>query len=387
MRICIASQEYPPETAAGGIGTQAFAKANALAARGHEVTVVSASKAGRRTTASLGGVNVIRTSAFYEQMILATDAAQWITYSAAVAAEVAALKPDLVEFPEWGGEAYVHLLNQTEWNHIPTVVQIHGPLVMFANEVGWPEPESDLFRLGSLMERTSLEKADGVYSSSAYSAQICREAYGLCRPIPILHVGVDTEHFAPRAIPKSPRPTIVFAGRIHPDKGVDTLFEAGCLLERQIPDLQLQFIGRGSPSYVDDLRRRAQERGVNGLLQLAGYVGYDDLPAYFSAAHVFAAPSVNEGGPGFVFLEAMSCGLPAIACRETGASEAIIHGQTGYLVGKNDVAELVSALGSVLSEETLRRNLGNQAREHVIGSASRPSCMARIEAFYQEFTR
>ena len=46
---------------------------------------------------------------------------------------------DLIDFPEYGGEGYIYLLNRTEWDRVPVVLHLHGPLVMFAHTMGWPE--------------------------------------------------------------------------------------------------------------------------------------------------------------------------------------------------------------------------------------------------------
>jgi hypothetical protein len=85
-------------------------------------------------------------------MPIYTEAADWLTYSAEVARAVAALHTksplDVVDFPEWGAEGYIHLLNRTEWNHIPTVIHLHGPLVMFAHTMRWPEMTSELYPCG-----------------------------------------------------------------------------------------------------------------------------------------------------------------------------------------------------------------------------------------------
>src|SRR5258707_14691432 len=92
-----------------------------------------------------GDVHVLRVPA---PSIAYSEVADWILRSAAAAAAVQQLNErmglDLVDFPEWGCEGYVHLLNQTEWNRIPSVVQIHGPLAMFAQVMDWPEPDNEL---------------------------------------------------------------------------------------------------------------------------------------------------------------------------------------------------------------------------------------------------
>ena len=73
MRICLVSQEYPPDTASGGIGSQTYAKAHGLASRGHEVTVLSASRTEARRERRDGQVRVIRIPGFHPRMDLNTE--------------------------------------------------------------------------------------------------------------------------------------------------------------------------------------------------------------------------------------------------------------------------------------------------------------------------
>src|ERR1043166_6960952 len=225
MRIALVAQEYPPETAKGGIGSQTYLKAHGLAALGHNVHVISRSLNGSTSSRMDGPVSVTRVPGVESRMPVYTETADWLTYSGQVAAAVAALHAqsplDLVDFPEWGAEAYVHLLNRTEWNYVRTVIHLHGPLVMFGHKLGWPDMDSEFYRVGTAMEGTCLRLADAVFSSSHCSAEGCAREYGLNRQaIPVLHTGVDTKLFSPRATPKPERPTIVFAGKLVRNKGV-----------------------------------------------------------------------------------------------------------------------------------------------------------------------
>lgn len=392
MRIALVSQEYPPETAKGGIGTQTFLKAHGLAALGHEVHVISRSADGKFSTRDDNGVHVTRVPGFDSRMQIFTEAADWLTYSAEVAAAVAALHAksplDVVDFPEWGAEGYVHLLNQTEWNRIPTVIHLHGPLVMFAHTMGWPELDSEFYRTGTAMEGACVRLADAVFSSSACSADWCAKHYGVKRErIPVLHTGVDAKLFSPRAVPKADRPTIVFAGKLARNKGVHLLVEAACELTREFPRLHLRLLGRGEPKIVEELRSRAQAAGLPDLLDLPGFVDRAELPDHFSRAHIFAAPSQYEGGPGFVYLEAMACGLPVIACAGSGAAEVISPEQTGLLTPADDVGALTGLLRRLLSDEKLRADIGERARRYVLEHADSQACLKRIESFYAEVAR
>jgi glycosyltransferase involved in cell wall biosynthesis len=387
MRIALVSQEYPPETAKGGIGTQTYVKAHGLAALGHEMHVISRSPDRVRREYRDGDVFVTRIAGFYDRMPLHTMLAEWLTYSAEVAAEVASLNErrqlDLVDFPEWGSEGYVHLLNRTQWYRIPTVVQIHGPIVLFAHTIGWPEPDSDLYQVATEMERFCLQRADAVYSSSACSRDWCVRHYGL-KPdqIPVLHTGVDATLFCPQPVPKETRPTIVFVGRITPNKGADLLVDAACRLRGEHPDLQLRLLGKGSDEFVDQLRANAAQHGMPNLLDLPGFIAREELPAHLSRAHVFAAPSKYEPGPGLVYLEAMACGLPVVACAGAGAAEVVTPGENGFLVPPGDAVALADALRRLLAEPALRETMAARSRQYSRDVADSQLCLQRLEAFY-----
>ena len=387
MNIALVSQEYPPETAKGGIGTQTYLKAHGLARLGHSVVVISRTTNSDRHEYRDGDVDVVRLPT--TPMAVYTEATDWLSHSHAVAVELAqqhllrAL--ELVDFPEWGAEGYLHLVNQTQWNRIASVVHLHGPLVMLAHTLGWPDPDSLFYRVGSHMEQTCLQLADGIFSSSDCSADWCARRYGLEREtIPRLHSGIDTAHFSPRDVPKAHRPTIVFVGKIVRNKGVETLLEAACGLTAEFPELRLRMLGSGEKETIERLQNQASQHSAEDLLELPGYIDHEALPTELSQAHIFAAPSQYEGGPGFVYLEAMACGLPVIACRASGAAEAVTEGESGLLVPPNDVESLADALHKLLSDRKKRKAMGERARRFVLQEADTLRCIETIADFYQQ---
>lgn len=388
MRIALVSQEYPPETAKGGLGSQSYLKAHGLARLGHEVHVISRSLTPERCECLDQGVRVMRVPGFGARLSLHTEVADWLTYSAEVAAAVAGLHAqtplNLVDFPEWAAEGYVHLLNRTEWNRIPTVIHLHGPLAMFAHTMNWPALDSEFYRTGTAMEGTCLRLADAVFSSSQCSANWCARHYGLDRErIPVIHTGIDTDLFKPCDVARAVRPTIVFVGKLVRNKGVLVLLDAVLALAREWPEIQLRLIGKGEPKVVEELHQRAAATGQSRVLDLAGFRSREQLPSELSQAHVFAAPSVYEGGPGFVYLEAMACGLPVIACQGSGAAEVVHQEQNGLLVPPNDPQALAAALRRLLVDESGREAMGQRARRYVVEHADSRTCLKRMEAFYR----
>src|ERR1043165_2899227 len=110
MKIALVSQEYPPETAKGGLGTQTYLKAHGMADRGHEVHVIShLGEPGEGRERMDGAVRVIRIPGFYDRLNIQSPAVAWLTYSAEVAVALDRLQReyplDLIEFPEWAGES------------------------------------------------------------------------------------------------------------------------------------------------------------------------------------------------------------------------------------------------------------------------------------------
>jgi glycosyltransferase involved in cell wall biosynthesis len=232
------------------------------------------------------------------------------------------------------------------------------------------------------MEAACFRLADAVVSSSACSARWCLEHYhSRADEIPVIHSGVDTELFAPRAIAKAKRPAIVFVGRVVWNKGVFALLDAACKLRGEFPDLTLHLIG---PADQDVLRQlEGKSRRFPGLLEHTAEVGREELSAHLSRAHVFAAPSLYEGGPGFVYLEAMACGLPVIGCSGSGVAEVVEPSETGFLVPPGDADALGAALRELLADPARRRAMGAKARRYVLENARREECLRRLETFYR----
>lgn len=389
MKIALVSQEYPPETARGGIGTQTYVKAKGLATFDHEVFVISRSVDGERHEKMDGNICVIRIPGLEDKLPEMTESVQWITYSVVVAEELDALQKrtglDIIDFPEWAAEGYVFLLNRTAWNNVPVVIQLHGPLVMFTHTMGWPEIDSEFYRTGTAMEAICVRLADAVYSSSACSAGWIRSHYhAQIKNIPVIHLGIDTKVFIPQLREKEARPVIVFVGKIVPNKGVEELVDACAELIKVFPNLQLRLIGTGDASYLNKLRHKATQPDGSTFLELKGFVHKTDLPGELAKATVFAAPSWYEGGPGFVYLEAMACGLPVVACSGSGIDEIISNEVNGLLVPPKNSQALKEALFKIFSNKTLAKTMGENARKFVLQESDSRDCLKKLESFYEE---
>ena len=206
---------------------------------GHDVRVLSASTDEWIVNEIQGQVKLRRLPPPDSKLELRSDAARWLAWSVEVACGLETMRNeqpfDLIEFPEWGSQAYVYLLNRPLDDQALAVIQLHGPMPLLAERIGWPASDSDLFRIGTHMEATCLRLADAVYSSSDISTASCAKAYGLdTRHVPTIHCGVDTRGFYPAERPVT-EPIVAFVGRLVRNKGVEELLSALPHTRRAVP--------------------------------------------------------------------------------------------------------------------------------------------------------
>lgn len=364
MKICLVSQEYPPETAWGGVGTQTWVKARGLARLGHEVHVLacSADEAAGMRTERHDGVVIHRIQPPGYEFPVYGKPLWMLGYTYRVVAALHDLMDahafDVFDFPEFGGEGFAYLIDRTRWNWVPVVVQIHGSMAMFRERIDWPEAGSPLHRLGTFLEDYSLRNADALMSCSRAVADVTADAYGLDRgSIDVVHCGVDTGIFNPGAGGErlAARPTVLFVGKMVENKGPLIVAEAVFALRRKYPDICVQFVGTGR-DVPEMIRERVAEEGAEDTVELLGFVDLHGLPDLYRSAHVFCSPAEYEGF-GQVYTEALACGCPVVASDSGGGAEAIDDGVTGLLVPPKDVAATTRAIDAILGDPPLRRRM------------------------------
>jgi glycosyltransferase involved in cell wall biosynthesis len=116
---------------------------------------------------------------------------------------------------------------------------------------------------------------------------------------------------------------------------------------------------------------------------LAGWRGHDDLPDGLNAADLLVLPSVREQF-GAVIVEAMACGLPALAVDAWGPAEIVEAGETGWLVAPDDQEDMADALVEAVNDDAERRRRGERAYEVARGRYSWPALAHGLAAVYGE---
>ncbi|MCC8931476.1 glycosyltransferase family 4 protein [Rhizobium sp. 'Codium 1'] len=231
------------------------------------------------------------------------------------------------------------------------VALVHHPLAL---ETGLSETEQTRLRTS---ERAALSSARHVIVTSPMTAREISANYGVEAPrITVALPGTARAEFAPadNSVPK-----ILSVGTLSRRKGHDILLSA----LKSIEDLGWEATIIGSktldPATGVELSRRVDELDLTDRVQLAGEV--DDPKGYFAGADIFALASRYEGY-GMVFAEALSHGLPIVACK-AGAVPDVVPADAGILVSVDDADAFGQALRRLLTDPDERQRRAIAARQ------------------------
>ena len=218
----------------------------------------------------------------------------------------------------------------------------------------------------------ALRRAAAVTVPSRYTREAMRSALGAPIHIDLLPNAVNGERFSGArssdvrtrfGLPAA-SPLVLSVGRLKPRKGFDALVRAFAILHADVPEAHLAVVGDGD---VALLQRQAAELGLREVVHVLGGVTEADLVALFQTCDLFALlPRIDQGhfeGFGLVFLEANACSKPVVGTRSGDVPDAIVDGETGFLVDEDDAAGAAAAMRRALDDPVLAAKLGEGARK------------------------
>jgi len=392
VRVDVLSREYPPEVY-GGAGVHVAELVRALRARDDLEA---------RVHAFGGPRDEPLTTAYADLPELAGANAALRTLGVDLAMADGCAGADLVHSHTWYANLAGHLASLL--HDVPHVVTAHSlePLRPWkAEQLGGG------YAVSSWAERTSYLAAAGVIAvSSAMRADILR-----CYPdidparVHVVHNGIDTTDWAPRADPSRvrelgvdpDRPSVVFVGRITRQKGLPLFLRACAALP---PEVQIVLCA-GAPDTPEIMAEveglvAALRESRDGVVWIAEMLPRTDVVALLTAATVFACPSIYEP-LGIVNLEAMACETAVVATATGGIPEVVVSGETGVLVPIEQaddgtgtpldpdryVADFAEALVSVVSDPDRAAALGRAGRSRAIADFSWAAIAERTVEVYR----
>jgi glycosyltransferase involved in cell wall biosynthesis len=349
---------------AGGPADHAVDVAVGLAERGHESHVLGPESDGTARAREAGVT--------WHPLEMATK--RDLAGGAGVARRLLALRPDVVHLQDRRAGWVGRLLGRS-LGGAGVVYTLHGVAdglsdLVPGNALAAPRRRRDRwYYLDGERAVTRWGRARVVVPSAA----VARFALDHVRLDPgkvdVVPNGVDPVRFAPApaAVGTPPRPpTALWLGVLGEVKRVDVLLDAA----ERVPDLRLLVAGDGP--LLPEVERRVAQAGLAGRVALLGRL-HDPAPV-FADADFFALTSAAENCP-LALLQAMSCGLPAVASAVGGVPEVLRDGVDGVLCAAGDVSGFAEGLRTMAGDPSRRRRMGESARARVLDGYTMDHCL------------
>ena len=363
MRIGIVC--YPT---VGGSGVIATEMAMALAARGHDVHLLSYDRPSRLR----GGIPGLR---FHEVAVSAYPLFRFPPYDLALATRMLEVreeaKVDLFHVHYAIPHAVsAYLARAMCGGCLDFVTTLHGTdITVVGSDRSYLRPT-----------RFALEQSDAVTAVSRYLADETHLVFGVRKDVEVIHNFVDTDRFTPRdRTPWHRRPdeerVLVHASNFRPVKRVADIVRAFAAIQRELP-ARLVLLGDGPDrehalAVAADLgcQHRVEHMGVR-----------DNLEQLLPQTDLFLSASQTESF-GLSMLEAMSCGVPCVSTAVGGVAEVL--GDTGRLVPFSDPDAMARAAVEVLSDAATYDRLVVAARQRAIDRFSTDRIVAQYVEVYE----
>ena len=383
----VLSWEYPP-VVVGGLGRHVHALCEAMAAAGHEVTVVTRHRPGAAYDEVVNDVRVVRVPEDpplfdLEQSLLSWTMAFNHALTRAALAVADQTDPEVVHAHDW----LVAHAATTLKHHlgVPLVATVHATEA--GRHQGWLP--GALNRSIHTVEWWLTYEARRVVTCSEYMRWEVTRLFDLppdkVTPIPNGTDPAPVDHAAVAAIRAGygDGPLLLFAGRLVYEKGLHDVLRALPRLRRRHPGLRLLVAGEGPQG--DDLRAQAKALRLGRAVEWLGFVEPDRLAVLSAAADCALVPSIYEPF-GMVALEAAAAGTPLVVADTGGLREFVRHGTTGLRFASGDVAGLADAVTLLLRDEVLARRLARAGRA-ALRDYTWPAIATRTVAEYARAVR
>ncbi|HET9332395.1 MAG TPA: glycosyltransferase family 4 protein [Gemmatimonadota bacterium] len=362
MRVLFVTDLFWPLI--GGIEVWSARVVTALAARGHEVRVVtSRSDVALPDRDELEGVVIERLDfrAAVEDRRLdrfgeALDGIRRIKREFA---------PDVIHLGTVGWSSLFHLLTREAWP---------APWLVTLTQERLDSQAS----AGDTLLGRALASADWVSSvSRAVLDQAIELEPGVASRSSVDYWGMPPPP-APAAAHFDP-PRLLCVGRLVNAKGFDLALEAVATLGDRCPRLTLAVVGEGPER--ERLERMAGALGIRDRVTFEGWIDPTEICARMARASAIVLPSRREGLP-VVAVEAAWAGRPIVAVDVSGMREVVLDGRTGRLVAPDDRDALAAAIGEILADPDGARRMGAAGRRHATERFSLEGMMDAYEGLY-----
>jgi len=221
---------------------------------------------------------------------------------------------------------------------------------------------------------------DVIANSEATKQTVLAHGVVEAEKIKVLYNGLDTKPFEETLEPLIPKKEGAFAlgsaGRFSPEKGHDLLLEAFARLKEKKYPVQLLFAGKGE--LESQLKAQTESLGIKEDVLFLGF--QEDIRPFMQSLDVFVLPSRWEGF-GYVLVEAMASGVPAVGFPVGSIPEVIAHEKTGLVAAGKTPQALAESLEKLIVNPSLCKTLGEASPAYVEAHFSQKAAVEKLVLF------
>jgi glycosyltransferase involved in cell wall biosynthesis len=353
MKILVISHEYPP---IGGGGSQVVQDiCTHLAARGHQIYVITAHYAGLPELEEKDNLTIDRIHSGRTQPYRASfkTMACFIFKSIGHGLKVIRRQqPDLIHahFAVPAGAAAFILSRITKK---PYMITIHGGDV----PGGAPQKTDKWFRFVFPFTRLIWKNATRIISVSQQTRRFALQHYPV--EIQVIPNGIDTATCQPGDFQPDLPPRLIYIGRFSPEKNAIAVPE----ILAQLKDLDWNCVMLGDGPQMDQVRASIAENNLQERIRLAGWVTPQEVNQALAKSDILLMPSLLDSMP-MAGLQALAMGLALVLSDIGSCPDYIDHGKNGYLVQPGDLQGYASALRELIMDKKKLQRARAASRSH-----------------------
>lgn len=359
-KIIVFSEDFPPVS--GGVAQWAAGVAVGIHKQGHEIRVLTRYRK-----------EFLPKSDLYEFPISFIKGKRWKQFRSLYCHQSIksiyqqGYKPDLIIATTWNFARGI--INLARENRTKLITVVHGL-----------EVTRKMPFIKKLWLKRTLHMSDLVIAVSQFTRDRIIEnhsANGI--NISVIQNGVNISKFDPQVDTSDLKKKfgikdekiILTLARVIERKGHDKVIEALPRIKKQIPNTKYIIAGDWKEDYFRKLKALVTELQLDQTVIFTGYISPDDVKYFYNLCDVYIMPSrelEKEGdteGFGITFLEANACEKPVIGGNSGGVGDAIVDGETGFLVNPLDTEEIAEKLMQLLSDSELSQQMGKQGRRRI----------------------
>ena len=229
-----------------------------------------------------------------------------------------------------------------------------------------------------------LRRAMAVTVVSSYLKKILIERIGLSdENISVIPMPFEFPHFSYSPKKRERGNSILCVARLIPQKRLDVLIDAVSQLKRDM-EIKLTILGNGPE--MANLQNYVSEKGLEGIVEMPGFIARDELLNYYRSCDIFVLPSINEGF-GLTLAEAMLNRKPVIGTDSGGIPDLIEDGRTGLLFPEGNSGRLAEAMRRILRDDKYAQQIAENGYQYVRKNLSSKRIGKRMFAVYKEVFR